>query len=501
MAEQETGWDKYQNRVRLWRQLLCTIHQLWQDAANSPRDDGSEKWWAAYDLEVAAIRAGESREYDKFLLKRRKKVVDESEAYIKALYLEGWKKKYPPKGQAAETLKWEKQYFQIMRCEGEWVGKRAACCGDKTQPIAIPVGCNHRLCPLCSWRSSQRMQLRTKKLFDRLTHPQFITVTTPNLKRITKKSFEFYRKQVMAFVKGHKEMFSGGIYAIETTFNRTDQGWHLHAHILVDATFALPSKEQRVDFAGSNMPAFTLIKLALEYDWSQLWCGRKTIKLANGKTKTITWDYGQKIRANANVDAVLGARFDFENWVRSCFENRLKVYRNKQWIEIPWLTPEEREERTAWNRANRRVMWIKPVDDRERAAKEVLKYITKSADFCDNAGAVKLFCDATRNARMVQTFGSWYGVNFDADFDTRHMDDWGKLQCACGVNHWERMGVFRFRDVEMSEDGRWYLRRTIDHNSRGTVPRPTIRALEPRREEQAHGISKSHGVIWADRED
>ncbi len=502
LQAQETDFDKYQNRVRLWRQLCSTVHQLWQDAADAPRDDGEKKWWAAYEEQRLSIRECRNIAFDRFWQKRREKISNESETYVRALYLEDWKKKNKPIGHIAEMLKWEKQYFQLLNCEGEWVGKRAACCGEKTQPIAIPIGCNHRLCPLCAWRRSEGAQRKTKKLFDRLIHPQFLTLTAPNLGSITKRSFHFYRARVTQFIKDHCQMFTGGVYAIETTYNRAEKTWHLHAHILVDATFTLPAKEQRVDFAGRNMPAFTLIKLALEYDWSQLWCARRGVKGPNGKKRTVKWDYGQRIRKNANVDAVLGAHFDFENWVRSCFGNQLKMYRGGQWIDIPWLTAEERELRTKWNAANRRVMWIKPVDDRERAAKEVLKYITKCADFCDHAEAVKLFYDATRGARLVQTFGSWYGVNFETDFDTRHMEDWGKLECACGLNHWERMGIFRSRDVEMREDGRWYLKRTIDIHCRGTVPRPTIRALEPRREDESYGareVSESYGGCWQAR--
>jgi hypothetical protein len=44
---------------------------------------------------------------------------------------------------------------------------------------------------------------------------------------------------------------------------------------------------------------------------------------------------------------------------------------------------------------------------------------------------------------------------------------------------WERMkGVFERRDVEMDAAGRWKLKRPLDHRSRGTIARPTIRALD-----------------------
>jgi hypothetical protein len=48
------------------------------------------------------------------------------------------------------------------------------------------------------------------------------------------------------------------------------------------------------------------------------------------------------------------------------------------------------------------------------------------------------------------------------------------------MNVWKRLGVFARRDVEMDEGGRWHLRRPHDWKSPGTVPRPTIRALDVR---------------------
>jgi hypothetical protein len=128
-------------------------------------------------------------------------------------------------------------------------------------------------------------------------------------------------------------------------------------------------------------------------------------------------------------------------------------------------------------------MDIRPVLDRDGAAREVLKYITKAADFCDLPEAVEVFCDAVRGARLVQTFGSWYGVKLDTVFDPEHMDDWGEMKCACGLNHWERMGTFYRSDVEMDANGRWQLKRQFNHTCRGTVPRPTVRWLGQPEEE------------------
>jgi hypothetical protein len=92
--------------------------------------------------------------------------------------------------------------------------------------------------------------------------------------------------------------------------------------------------------------------------------------------------------------------------------------------------------------------------------------------------------NAVKGARLIRTFGTWYGVNLDTstDFNPEHFEDWGEMKCACGLNRWERMGVFYRDEVEMDASGRWYLKRDIDHTCRGTVPRPIIRAPESREE-------------------
>jgi len=78
---------------------------------------------------------------------------------------------------------------------------------------------------------------------------------------------------------------------------------------------------------------------------------------------------------------------------------------------------------------------------------------------------------------MIQSFGSWFGVESTL-FDTAHMDeDWTDLRCKCGEKM-HRMGTFTRGDVRMTESGHWILRECFDHNARGTILRPTIRALD-----------------------
>jgi hypothetical protein len=379
---------------------------------------------------------------------------------------------YAAAGNEKESAKWEKTWLKIHNCQTGWIGYRAACCGAKTTPIAVPIGCNHRLCPLCAWHRSQLARVRIKTMFDRLTHPVLITLTVPNKATISKHDFTLMRQKVRKFIAQHKGWILGGVYSLETTYNRAEKTWHIHCHVLADVSSPLPPKSDKVMLAGERVYKFLAIKLRLEFDWLRLW----------GKA------WGKSARKDASKMRKEGDTYNFETWVREGRVMRVREWRAGAWRTLEGLSAQALAARTKWNAENRRVVDVRPVLDRDGAAREVLKYITKVADFCDLPEAVEPFCNAVRGARLIQTFGSWYGVKLDTVFDPEHMDDWGEMKCACGLNCWERMGVFYRGDVEMDETGRWHLGQHLDHNCRGTVPRPTIRALDAPEKEKGNQL-------------
>lgn len=403
MASQETEESLYRRQIALHGQLLGTYHQLWQDHAAAGHQD--------------------------------------------------------------EAAKWEKKWIRLYNCRNEWIGYRAECCQSMTQPVAVPIGCNDRLCPLCAWDRSRESRKRIKTLFDRLTHPVLITLTIPNQDSIRKHDFTLFRQRVRNFIKQHSEWIKGGVYSLETTRNRVDGTWHIHAHVLADVCSPLPPKTEKTELAGQRVYAFTAIKLKLEFDWLRLWCG----------------DWGKKARKDSDRAHSTG-KYTFESWVEKGRQMRVKEWRDGAYRVMSDLTARDVAARTVWNAKNRRVVDMRPVMDRDGAAREVLKYITKVADFSDDSTAVEAFANAVRGARLIQTFGTWYGVRLDEKPDPNAPKDWGDLKCACGCNIWRRMGVFYRRDVEMDEKGRWWLTNIHNYNSAGTVPRPTIRALEEREE-------------------
>ncbi len=447
-SEQMTEQDYRAQQWAIHKQLLRTIKTIWLKHRERPLDDGDAQWWAAYENTLKPLK-------------------DESSA-DRYRRVEAWLRKNKPKGRNADVLKWERTFNQLNRCQQEWIAYRAACCGTRTAAIAVPIGCNHRLCPLCAWHRSQVARVRIKSMFDRLTHPIFITLTIPNQKTLHKHDYTIFRQRVRKLLAQYKGYVQGGVYSIETTYNRTEKTWHVHAHILADAIASLPPASQKINLAGRETYAFLAIKLRMEFDWLRLW--RK--------------DCGTSPRRGAAHMDVDGDRYEFEKWVRKGWDMALKERRGGKLVPIAGLSDAEIVRRTAWNAKYRRVIDVRPVDDREKAAKEVLKYITKSADFSDTKEAVETFCDAVKGARLIQTFGSWYGAKFDTDFDPKHLDDWGEMKCTCGLNHWERIGVVYRDDVQMDESGRWHLKRTLNHTCGGTVPRPTIRALNAPAEER-----------------
>jgi hypothetical protein len=459
LEEKKTGADLYREQCYLHAQLVDAFHATWQKWAAIATHDAEDCWLRRYS-EVARTIEGESEGA------RSKRIKD-------------WKRLNPPSGTDREALRWERAWVRLKNCQTEWIGLGAACCGARTRPYAVPVGCRHRLCPFCAANRSARSQAKVKKLFPKLEHPVLVTLTTPNVPTITKHRLQHLRMLVRKLLKHHPE-FRGGIYSIEITYNRDEKTWHPHVHMLADRDRALPTtKDPRIDFCGKSSLPFMPLKWRLEFDWACLTNGWKcTLPSPNepkkGRKKwLLQWsDYW----------------FEFEKWTlakRAHSTIQFKHKEGRKYVLRADLSNAELLEYArlqAWNARHTRVIDLRPVDDRDGAAREVLKYVTKVAFFSDVPEAVEEFSRATRGARMVQTWGTWYGIDLesDTDFDPAELAKEKPMQCACGTNHWKRIGFFHRCDVEIESGGDWRLKEPHNHNSSGTVSRPTIRALEMR---------------------
>jgi Replication protein/Transposase zinc-binding domain len=459
-------WNAHLEHKKSHDRVTATFHEIWQSYGGTlPGEDPAlEIWRENYEIELKTLPEETGAE-------RWKRV-------------EGWKKANPPWGRTAKSLEWERAYLKIEACQKEWVIYRAACCEGATQPVAVPVGCNHRLCAFCNWRRSQKAYRQLEAMLPHLEHPELITLTIPNLAQLSKREINGFRRKQSKLLKswgdkpGRRGLIRGGLYAMESTRNYFIHTWHLHSHILCDFTSALPPKEQKILFAGKLTFAFNVMKWRLEFDWLRLW-----VK---------TW--GKEPGRNASKKRIEEDRALFEEWARLAEANKTKEFDYRRRVNVDLdLTREEMERRTAWNRDNRRVVEFTPVTDRNGALKEVVKYITKGHDFIDDPEATEEFCNATKSARMVQTFGNWYGVDLGLDDVNKEPETWEALgSCACGDCKWERAGVVSGAKITMGRDGRWLLKAPYDHKETGIV-RPTARGLAGRRgREPSYVVTDEH---------
>ncbi|MGA9069175.1 MAG: hypothetical protein WB424_02900 [Terracidiphilus sp.] len=449
--------DKRKIKDRIHDEMVESFYRIWRRHADMPYNAVSQAWLALYE-DQKKKREGE----DGFDVQTRVKK---------------WVKENKPPRDIASTLQWERAYGNVRDCQKEWIVFTPTCCAERTRPVATPIGCNHRLCPYCAARRSELAQRRVEALFSKLTHPAMITLTVPNIPAeivdehgevipgLRKHHYTLFRQRVRQFIKQHNEWIKGGVYSLETTFNRRERSWHIHVHILADLCSSLPSKNEKTELAGEKCYSFTAIKLKLEFDWMRLW----------GKS------WGKMAKPDAQFMRKQGDTYIFEEWVKQGREMRLREFRAGEYRPIRGLSASEISLRTAWNTRNRRVIDVRPVSNRKGAAREVLKYITKVAQFSDLPDALESFANAVRGARLIQTFGSWYGVKLelDTDFDTEKMDDWHERKCSCGLNMWQRVpGTFCSHDVEMDSTGKYHVKAHLwNQKLRGTISRPTIRAL------------------------
>ena len=93
-----------------------------------------------------------------------------------------------------------------------------------------------------------------------------------------------------------------------------------------------------------------------------------------------------------------------------------------------------------------------------KSLKELVKYVTKCADFADQPDRVSEFLEAFRDVKRIQSFGSFLKVVVEAEREPG--DDRGLLACSCGGEHrhsefkWFRSPVHISQTVLMSDGSR-----------------------------------------------
>lgn len=118
--------------------------------------------------------------------------------------------------------------------------------------------CNKRFCPCCAWQLSCERRSVLEKCAEHLRQPKHVVLTARN-----NKSLAQMFKVVLAGVRKlrRREIFSkvrGGWCSFEVT--NEGRGWHVHAHLLLDAPF-IPADQLAREWGACVGQDFAIVKL------------------------------------------------------------------------------------------------------------------------------------------------------------------------------------------------------------------------------------------------
>ncbi len=214
---------------------------------------------------------------------------------------------------------------RMAACQSQWIVYKPSCCNSRS--AAVPIGCNHRLCPLCNAARLQRYREPARELLAAMENPTFLTLTVPNVGELERATLDQLRRCWKEFFRTNKSLLRGGIYSIECTHNREEKTWHPHLHIVFDAPWPMRAMKHDV---------FVDLKQMFEFSW----------------LRTTSAEARNAFRRN-----------EYARW-------KAEAAQQVQGSE--------------WNQQFRRVVDIRRVKNDSSAVYELVKYISKTNRFLDN---------------------------------------------------------------------------------------------------------------------
>jgi len=104
-------------------------------------------------------------------------------------------------------------------------------CGDIKTAV---MKCSDRTCEFCRKRIYYKLLKGWTNLIKGMRNPKLLTLTTVNVKELTKSDVQNIRKAFSKLIrqKYYKERILGGLYVIE--IKNIGKGWNIHLHALID---------------------------------------------------------------------------------------------------------------------------------------------------------------------------------------------------------------------------------------------------------------------------
>lgn len=153
-----------------------------------------------------------------------------------------WKPKKEKSGMIADSVQrngWESRAIRMHTC-GSWL-KFMECEEDEYKKLVNANFCRDRICPMCNWRRSLKLQGQIMNVLhraveDRRMHFLFVTLTIRNIsgselpganKRLLKAFERFIRYDAV------DKHCIGYVRNLEVTYNRERDDYHPHIHALI----------------------------------------------------------------------------------------------------------------------------------------------------------------------------------------------------------------------------------------------------------------------------
>lgn len=109
-------------------------------------------------------------------------------------------------------------------------------CLDCGRSWWVTYRCGLRCCPICSWREAKKRQEYLAEITKRLPRPKHVVLTMPRWTGDAAEGITFIRACIAKLRRrGIFKQCQGGALTIEVL--PKPDGWHIHAHLLVDAPY------------------------------------------------------------------------------------------------------------------------------------------------------------------------------------------------------------------------------------------------------------------------
>jgi len=125
------------------------------------------------------------------------------------------------------------QFYNFQRCGEEHLYRICSCCGRRTEFL---YRCSLKWCPLCNWRITDDRRVKLRAWLRFVRQPKHLVLTQRNFPILTRRKIRAFTCALASLRR--KKIFSrvqGGCASIEIT--NDGRGWHLHAHLLLDASW------------------------------------------------------------------------------------------------------------------------------------------------------------------------------------------------------------------------------------------------------------------------